>query len=88
MYYQNVLSNTATEKLGRHKRAYDRIQLVAEYTLKIGLNDIRFVAQAMSDREPSRWQHNPIYPQPLHAHKSLRVNDRDCFHPGIFPSDV
>ena len=43
---------------------------------------------AMSDREPTRWQHNRIYPQPLHTHNSLRVNDRDCFHPGLFPDNI
>ena len=25
---------------------------------------------------------------PLQTHNSLRVNDRDCFHQGIFPSDI
>ena len=42
----------------------------------------------MRDGESTRWQHNRIYPQPLHTHNSLRVDDRYCFHPGIFQSDI
>ena len=26
--------------------------------------------------------------RPLRPHNSLRVNDCDCFHPGIFPNDI
>ena len=30
----------------------------------------------MSDQEVTRWQHNRIYPQPTHIHKSLRMYKR------------
>ena len=33
----------------------------------------------MGDREVTRWQHNRIYTQPAHTHRSLRVHNRIHF---------
>ena len=33
----------------------------------------------MCDREVTRWQHNHIYTQPAHTHKSVRIRKRFDF---------
>ena len=33
--------------------------------IKYNDNECIFKLYAMSDREPTRWQHNRIYPQPI-----------------------
>ena len=45
--------------------------------LNMILHSMEFMSMYMSNREPTRWQHNRIYPHP----KSLRVNARIVSRP-------